>query len=241
MLRKILATLLVVTALGSCAIAGAAPRHWQLWGDKGEGKLYFDINTLHRTNDLLTVQEKEEKSKADAKGIKGEILSREYNVKKKQYRTIGKQLYNAQGKTLVTNKKIEPWQTVSPQSTLAAKMEFLLASSRLQGPWEQVKTIGNTAVKFYNPSTLKEVKNNVLEVWEKLELNKITNQTKTIVTFVSYNVAKETATTLYTCNYNAQGELLSAKSDIDNWGVAGDSYGEYIGNELKAKLHKKTK
>ena len=120
-------------------------------------------------------------------------------------------------------------------------MEFLLASSRLQGPWEQVKTIGNTAVKFYNPSTLKEVKNNVLEVWEKLELNKITNQTKTIVTFVSYNVAKETATTLYTCNYNAQGELLSAKSDIDNWGVAGDSYGEYIGNELKAKLHKKTK
>ncbi len=239
MLRKILATALVITALGSCTIASAAVRHWQQWGAKGENQLYFDLNSLQRLNDVLVVQEKEDKSKTDAKGIRGAIFSREYNFKKNQYRTVSKQLYNAQGKILITNKKVEPWQKITAQSQAASQMEFLLASSRLQGPWTQVKNIGTLAVKYYNPATLKETKKNVLEVWEKLEMNKVTNQTKTVVSFVRYDVAKETATTLYTCEYNAKGELLTAKADIDNWGAKDDSYGEYIGKELKQKLQKK--
>jgi len=239
MVRRILAILLVMSAFCSCAFASNSVRHWQLWGDKESGKLYFDLNTLQRNNDIITVQEKEDKNTINAKGVKGEILSREYNFKKNQYRTVSKQLYNAQGKTLVTNKKVDPWQKIAPQSTLASQMEFLLAASRLQGPWVKVKNVGDLAVKYYNPTTLKETKKNILEVWEKLELNKVTNNTKTLVSFVRYDVAQGTATTLYTCDYNAKEELLTAKADIDNWGVKNDTYGEYIGKELQQRLQKK--
>jgi hypothetical protein len=238
MLHKLIAAfLLAATFSGTAFAAGVA--HWQLWGDKGNGKLYFDLNSLERVGNIVTVQEKEEKTQADAKGIKSEILGRQYDVKKSQCRTFTRQLYNAKGKMMVTNKKVESWQKIAPQSTQAAQMEYLLAASRIQGPWNQVKNIGNVAVKFYNPSTLKETKKDVLEVWEKLELNKVEKQTKSIVSLVRYDVAKGTATTLYTCEFNARKELLSAKADIDNWGVKDDTYGEYIGNELKQKLHKK--
>lgn len=214
----------------------AAP-HWQLWGDKNESKLYYDLNTLKKAGNIITVTEKEDNLKPDAKGIQGSIYHRQYDVKKSQWRTVGRQVYNAKGRFLGSNKKIEPWTKVQKQSDIGAQMEYLLAASRIQGPWVQVKPIGDLAVKYYNPETLLSPKKNIIEVWEKLTMNKVAQNTKDVVTFVRYDLAKGTAVTLYTCNFNPRGELLEANSEIDNWSADNDTYGEYIGRELSAKIN----
>lgn len=235
-MHKKVAVIFCIAAMFCSGVVSAAP-HWQLWGDKNEGKLYYDLNTLKKTGNIIHVTEKEDNLQPDTKGIKGNIYQRQYDVKKSQWRTVSRQVYNAQGKFLGGNKKIEPWTKVHKESALGTQMEYLLAASRLQGPWVQVKPIGDLAVKYYNPDTLHNPKKNIIEVWEKLTMNKVAEKTKEVVTFVRYDLAKGTATTLYTCNFNAQGELLEANSEIDHWSAEADTYGEYIGRELSAKIN----
>lgn len=242
-LRKIVAIFFVVfISLGATAFAAAS--HWQLWGEVGTSKLYYDLASLKRSGDVLTVTQKQMLPQADAKGVQTSIYHREYNIKKRQGRTVARYLYNAKGKFLLANKKIEPWEKIKAKTEQAAQLEYLLASSRAQGPWTRVKAIGDVAVKYYNPETLTSPKAQVVEVWEKLALNKVSQETKTIVTFVRYDVAQGKAQTLYTCNYNAAGELISANSEVDNWTSDNDTYGEYIGQDLwsiitSQKVHKR--
>ncbi len=227
----------MLAQLMSVGLVQAAPAHWQLWTDGQGGKLYFDLDSLKREGKLLTVREKEELASPDTRGIKSSLYQRQYDFVKKQWRTVGKQVYNAKGKLLLGNKKREKWQKIAKDSGVAAQVEFLYAASRLQGQWIQVKKISNIAVKYYDGSSLTQTGDNTLEVWEKLEMNKPKEKVKTVITFVRYDLAKNEATTFYTCNFNARGELVNAHSEVDHWSAAEDSYGEYIGRELNVAIN----
>lgn len=233
MLKKILVTGLCALSIFSAGVASAAP-HWQLWGDQGVCTLYFDIASLHRSGNLLTVTEKEDLPQVDNKGVKGSYFHRQYDTKKNAWRTVGRQVYNAKGKVVMGNKKQEPWQKIKKSSPAMHQMDYLLATSRQQGPWMKVKNIGSLAVKSYNYETIKKSGKNTYEVWERLDMNKVSGEIKTVITLVKYDLQKQTASTLYTCNFNAQGELVNASGDVDNWSAANDTYGEYIGQDVKA-------
>ena len=200
-----------------------------------------DLSNIKKNGDIIEVLEQYNNAQADAKGIKRTDYIRQYNLDDKKVRTISTSLYNAKGMRVATKKAGTKWEKVKAKTFQEENMNYYSDCARKLGSWEKAKDIGDVAVKYFDAATIKRKGSNVIDVWEKLKLNKVTNNIKSVVSHVQYDKKAHRATTVYTCNYDAKGNLVSANSNIDKWSSMEDTYGEYIADLLDKHLSNKKK
>ena len=216
--------------MGSTALA-AGPT-WQYVREEAGNKVYLDTSSINKKGDVLSMTEKQEIAPAKGKSNNSKLIFKEFDTKKSQWRTTGVEVLNAKGNKLAGQKKQSQWTKITVGSQAALDVQTCENYALTKGPWSYVKEIGNTASKFFNPTTLQRGKKDSLEVWEKLELKKETGGVKVILSHVRYFVKTGKASTLYNCEFNSKGQLIKAETAVDEWGTADDTYGEYIGDDL---------
>lgn len=235
MQKKILTCLAAALfCLNTGSLALAATANWQ----NRSGGTVYDTNSLRRIGSVVEVTERSTAG-VNNKGAKLTVLQNQYDVEGQKWRTVNTQLFNGKGVKLVERKGPNKWQTYQAGSAQAVNAQFYADSTRLQGNWIQAKTI-NEAVIYFDAATIKHNGKDGIDVWEKTVINKAanTNEVKSVVSHMKYNLKTRKVDTVYNCNFNAQGTLLKASAELDSWGADNDPYGEYIGKELHEYLKK---
>jgi hypothetical protein len=234
MLKKLLLGMLIF--VGVCTnMEAEAQAQWHSVESMGT-TTSIDLHSVKPQGLLVEAWEQAKQAQA-SNGSKKVVLHNQYDLDSNKWRNIGSKFYNAQGVTLGQKKSIGQWQKMAVTSQEAAVARYCMDYSRQQGTWIKAKQLGTLAIKYFDADTLKR-SGNTIDVWEKLELLQESNGTKTIVSHMQYNLKTQKVHTLYNCNYTAQGALQKAAAATDEWGAAGDTYGEYIGQELEQYLQK---
>jgi hypothetical protein len=223
--------------------------HWMPLGQTDEGLISMDRDSLKRPADTsLLVWEKVTWDKPDALGHTGELRHREYDMKTKKWRQLSSYNLDKKGRKTGGNRKVQEWQPFEPMTPLFTRARYEWDYSRWRGPWVFIKTLPNLGRKWFNPDSLEKKGPNSYQVWEKTVMKNPVNGTKVLLSQTRYDLKNEKARTLYLCTFDEQNNMTDHYAVNDVWNKAGDTYGEYIGDQLAtyyakhpAKVAKTTK
>jgi len=204
------------------------------------GGTFYDASSLQKAGNIVEVAEKNTKL-VNSRGAQSAIVRTQYDTEGKKWRVVDTQLFNSKGIKLIEKKSHGKWQKYTNGSAQDINAKFYEDCARLQGNWVQAKVIGTQAVKFFDSSNVQKTGKDGIDVWEKLVLNTESKGIKTIVSHMQYNLKTKKVTTVYNCNFDKNGVLLSSATDNDVWGADNDPYGEYIGKELNEYLKQNKK
>lgn len=219
--------LLMVLPLPALAV------HWMTLGGSEEGRIFMDRDSLKRPEDTsLLVWEKVLWDQPDAKGMTGELRHREYDMKGKKWRQLSSYQLDAKGRKTAGNRKVQEWQEFQPMTSLFTRARYEWDYSRWRGPWVFIKALPSLGRKWFNPDSLEKKGPNTYQVWEKTVMKKPVNGTKILVSQTRYDVKNEKAKTLYLCTFDEENNMTDHYAVNDVWNKKGDTYGEYIGDQL---------
>ena len=207
--------------------------HWMTLGGSEEGRIFMDRDSLKRPEDTsLLVWEKVLWDQPDAKGMTGELRHREYDMKGKKWRQLSSYQLDAKGRKTAGNRKVQEWQEFQPMTSLFTRARYEWDYSRWRGPWVFIKTLPGLGRKWFNPDSLEKKGPNTYQLWEKTVMKKPVNGTKILVSQTRYDVKNEKAKTLYLCTFDEENNMTDHYAVNDVWNKKGDTYGEYIGDQL---------
>ena len=208
-------------------------------GDTESGLVYMDRDSLKTVGENgITSWEKVIWHQPDSKGRTGILQHQEYDLKKKVWRPLSWYYLNSRGRKASGVRKIGEWQPLQPLTSLFSRARYEKDYVRLKGPWVFIKTLPGLGKKWFNPKTLEKKGSDTYEVWEKTQLKQPANGTVVLLSKTRYTLKDKKAKTLYLCTFDRQGMMTDHYDVRDNWNEAGDTYGEYIGEQLAAYYKK---
>ena len=213
--------------------------HWINLGQTEEGLVSMDRDSLQvRSESSVKVWEKVIWSKANAKGVAGELRHQEYDMKKKQWRRLSTYSLNRRGKKVQGNRKIGEWQPFEPMTPLFTRARYERDYAHLQGPWVFIRTLPGVGKKYFNPKSLEKKGRDTYVVWEKTVMQHPVNGTSILLSQTRYDVNNKKARTLYLCTFDKKEVMLDYYAVSDAWSASDDQYGEYIGEQIAAYYQK---